>query len=141
MHMKKTSFEDLVQVMTTLRAPGGCPWDREQTHASLMRYLKEESEEVAEAVKNNDMENLEEELGDILLQILFHADIAKEAGHFDINDVLHTLKQKLVNRHPHVFGDEKGEKLTPQDVKNRWNELKAADKEKRRAERARRSHR
>lgn len=130
---KKATFDELVKVMATLRAPGGCPWDREQTHESLLRYLREETEEVAEAIANKDMENLEEELGDILLQVLFHANMARERGDFDITDVINTLHMKLVNRHPHVFEKGKTEELTPEEVKKRWNELKALDKEKRRA--------
>lgn len=127
--MKKTTFDDLIKLMAHLRSADGCPWDREQTHQSLTKYLKEESAEVIEAIEKNDMENLEEELGDLLLQILFHAQLASERGDFDIHHVLETLQSKLVNRHPHVFANEKGEKLSSQDVKDRWDELKRKDKE------------
>jgi tetrapyrrole methylase family protein / MazG family protein len=125
---KQTSFSDLVQIMKRLRGPNGCPWDREQTHLSLLKYLKEESAEVVAAIQKNDMENLSEELGDILLQILFHSQLAAEKGHFDIHDVLDTLKFKLVNRHPHVFGKNKKEKWTADDVRKRWKEIKAREK-------------
>ena len=131
MKKRKATFEELVKIMAKLRAPGGCPWDREQTHESLLKYLKEESEEVVQAVKNNDMENLEEELGDILLQVLFHSNMARERGDFDIYDVLTTLKSKLVGRHPHVFGKGKKEKLTAQQVKDQWDELKARERAQR----------
>jgi len=129
---KKATLSDLVRVMARLRAPGGCPWDRKQTHATLIKYLKEESLETIEAIKQNDMENLEEELGDVLLQILFHSQIASERGDFDMGDVLTTLKHKLVNRHPHVFDHrQKNKKLSAEDVIDRWKVLKANDKKKR----------
>ncbi len=124
----KTSFSDLVNVMKKLRAPGGCPWDRKQTHKSLIKYLREESKEMEQAIRKNDMANLEEEMGDVLLQILFHSQIASEKKLFDIYDVLETLKVKLTLRHPHVFGDKKGEKWTAQDVVDRWDEIKAREK-------------
>ncbi|MCB4756887.1 MAG: hypothetical protein LHV69_07650 [Elusimicrobia bacterium] len=126
---RKTTFNDLVAVMARLRAPGGCPWDRAQTHRSLLKYLKEETKEVFDAVAKNDFKNLREELGDILLQILFHSDMAREEGHFTIDDVLEVLKRKLVHRHPHVFGKSRKEKLTPADVKRRWATLKLMEKE------------
>lgn len=99
------NFEDLVEIMRKLRAPGGCPWDAEQTHESLTRYLLEESYEVIEAIESGSQANLKEELGDLLLQPVFHAAIAEEAGEFTISDVVNTLCKKLVRRHPHVFGD------------------------------------
>lgn len=114
--------------MARLRAPGGCPWDREQTHASLLRYLKEESKEVCDAVKKKDWKNLQEELGDVLLQILFHSNIARERGEFDIKDVMTTLRNKLIRRHPHVFGKGKKENLTAAEVKRRWKKIKEKEK-------------
>ncbi len=126
--MPKTTFNDLIKIMSRLRAPGGCPWDRKQTHESLLKYLREESKEVEHAVRKKDPVNLEEELGDVLLQILFHAQIAKDNGQFDIHDVLDTLKIKLTLRHPHVFGDKRGEKWTAEDVVDRWDEIKAREK-------------
>jgi len=128
---KKTTFGDLVKIMARLRAPGGCPWDRVQTHRSLLKYLKEESREVYEAVAKKDFPNLKEELGDILLQVLFHSEIAAEEGHFTVDDVLATLKRKLIGRHPHVFAKGKKEKLTPEEVKNRWGKIKAREKKRR----------
>jgi len=98
-------FEELIAIMKRLRGPGGCPWDAEQTHESLMRYLLEETCEVIEAVDTQSLDHLKEELGDLLLQPVFHAAIAEEAGSFTINDVIRTLCEKLVRRHPHVFGD------------------------------------
>lgn len=126
--MKKNAFKDLVAVMDKLRSPGGCPWDREQTHKSLIKYLREETKELEQAIRKGDMANLEEELGDVLLQILFHSRIASEKKIFDIYDVIETLKMKLTLRHPHVFGDNKGEKWTAQDVVDRWDEIKAREK-------------
>jgi len=126
---RKANFKDVVGVMAKLRAPGGCPWDREQTHKSLLKYLREETSEVCEAVKKRDPENLCEELGDVLLQVLFHADIAEEAGKFDIYDVLTRLKSKLIRRHPHVFTNGKRKKkLTADEVLKKWNEIKAMEK-------------
>jgi tetrapyrrole methylase family protein / MazG family protein len=96
---------DLVRVMARLRAPGGCPWDREQDHRSLARHLLEEAHEVLDAIDANDTERLREELGDLLLQVVFHAEMAREAGHFDVDDVAEGIVRKLIRRHPHVFGD------------------------------------
>lgn len=117
--------------MARLRAPGGCPWDRKQTHSSLLRYLKEESQEVCSAVRKKDWMNLKEELGDVLLQILFHSEIAKERGDFDIYDVIGTLNSKLIRRHPHVFGRGKKEKLTAAEVKRRWKIIKEKERHSR----------
>jgi len=100
-----TAFARLVAIMARLRAPGGCPWDREQSHASLAIHLLEESHEVLDAIDRNDMVDLEEELGDVLLQLVFHAQLAAEAGSFEIGDVVEELVAKLVYRHPHIFGD------------------------------------
>ena len=125
--MSKATFPELVKIMARLRAPGGCPWDREQTHASLLRYLTEEAEEVKIAVRKKDWPNLKEELGDVLLQILFHSNIARERGAFDITDVMTTLRNKLVRRHPHVFGKGKKETLTAAEVKRRWKRIKAQE--------------
>jgi tetrapyrrole methylase family protein / MazG family protein len=129
---KKTTFNDLVKIMAKLRAPGGCPWDRVQTHESLLKYLKEETLEVCVAVKKKDFPNLAEELGDILLQVLFHANIAREKGHFSIDDVLATLKRKLIVRHPHVFQKGFKETLSPDEVKKRWGLIKERERKKNR---------
>jgi tetrapyrrole methylase family protein/MazG family protein len=119
-------FEELVRIMARLRAPGGCPWDRKQTHRSLLRYLREESKEVERAVRSRDWANLQDELGDLLLQVLFHAEIASGAGRFDIKDVMGNLRKKLVRRHPHVFGRATGIR-TPRDVLKKWAQIKAAE--------------
>ena len=100
-----SNFDDLVAIMKRLRGPGGCPWDAEQTHESLTRYLLEETYEVIEAIEGNAPELLKEELGDLLLQPVFHAAIAEEQNRFSMNDVIATLCDKLIRRHPHVFGD------------------------------------
>jgi len=120
-------FEDLVAVQARLRAPGGCPWDREQTHETLRTYLIEESYEVLDAIENGNAEDLAEELGDLLLQILFHADMARETGAFDISDVITGIHDKMVRRHPHVFGDVKAE--TSGEVLKNWAQLKAKEKQ------------
>jgi MazG family protein len=127
--MSKT-FDDLVSVMARLRAPGGCPWDREQTYRSLSQYLLEEAHEtfdaIQEADETGDTTNLKEELGDLLLQVVFHATIGAERGDFTIDDVAAGVTNKLVLRHPHVFGDAKMEKA--QDVLDNWDKLKAAER-------------
>ena len=109
---KKVRFSELVRIMARLRGTNGCPWDKEQTHESLLKYLREETEETVHAVRSGDPENLAEELGDVLLQILFHSQIAAESGRFSIDDVLAILRDKLVRRHPHVFGKGKKEKIS-----------------------------
>ncbi len=123
---------DVVAVMDRLRSPGGCPWDAEQTHASLTRYLLEETYEVLDAVDaleagvDGAEADLAEELGDVLLQVVFHARVAAERGAFDVDDVAAGLAAKLVRRHPHVFADE--QVRTGDAVQARWDELKAAEK-------------
>ena len=115
-------FTDLVELMATLRSENGCPWDREQTHESLKVCLEEESGEVLEAIDSGNPESLCEELGDVLLQVLFHAQLASEAGDFTIGDVLRVLRDKLVERHPHVFGEEKLQ--TAAEVLEAWEAIK-----------------
>src|SRR5436853_3440800 len=102
-------FERAVNIMARLRAPGGCPWDREQTVDSIKPYTLEETYEVFEAIENRDWHELPGELGDLLLQVLFYSEMAREAGHFSIDDVLDRLSNKLVDRHPHVFGEVKAD--------------------------------
>ena len=122
-------FERAVGIMARLRAPGGCPWDREQTFDSIKPYTLEETYEVLEAIDHRDWDELTGELGDLLLQVLFYAEMAKEENRFGIDDVLDRLSNKLVDRHPHVFGDVKAE--TSSDVLRNWEALKAEEKKKR----------
>src|ERR1700723_149285 len=119
-------FERAVQIMARLRAPGGCPWDREQTFDTIKPYTLEEAYEVLEAIDNRDWPELTGELGDLLLQVLFYSQLAGEEGHFSIDDVLDRLSTKLVNRHPHVFGDVKAD--TSAEVKRNWDALKRQEK-------------
>jgi len=124
------SFDELVAVMQRLRAPGGCPWDHEQTYASLSQYLLEEAFEtfdaIQEAAATGNTTNLREELGDLLLQVVFHATIGAERGDFTIDDVSAGVTQKLILRHPHVFGDKK--LAGAQDVLDNWDQLKADER-------------
>ena len=122
-------FERAVAIMERLRAPGGCPWDREQTFDSIKPYTLEETYEVLEAIDNRDWPELAGELGDLLLQVLFYAEMAKEQSSFSIDDVLDRLSTKLINRHPHVFGDVKAD--TSAEVKRNWEALKVEEKKKR----------
>ncbi len=119
-------FQTLVDIVARLRAPGGCPWDREQTHESLKRTLLEEAHEVLEAVDSTDPALLTEELGDLLVQIAFHADIAREAGHFEMGDVVERINRKLIRRHPHVFGD--ATVADAREVERNWERIKAEER-------------
>jgi MazG family protein len=124
------SFDELVAVMARLRAPGGCPWDHEQTYASLAQYLLEEAYEtfdaIQEADQTGDTANLREELGDLLLQVVFHSTIGAERGDFTIDDVSDGVTQKLILRHPHVFGDANFARA--EDVLDNWDQLKADER-------------
>ncbi len=122
-------FERAVAIMERLRAPGGCPWDREQTFDSIKPYTLEETYEVLEAIDNRDWPELAGELGDLLLQVLFYAEMAKEQSSFSIDDVLDRLSGKLINRHPHVFGNVKAD--TSADVKRNWEALKIEERKQR----------
>ena len=127
--MEYKNLEELISVIAKLRAPDGCPWDREQTHSSLRPNMIEEAYEAVDAIDDNDIPHLREELGDVLLQVLLHSQIASENGEFNIEDVAKELKDKLIHRHPHVFG---GAHLdTPDEVKKAWDELKAEEKTER----------
>ncbi len=124
------SFDELIDVMSRLRAPGGCPWDHEQTYASLARYLLEEAYEtfdaIQEADQTGDTANLREELGDLLLQVVFHSTIGAERGDFTMDDVAEGVTQKLILRHPHVFGDANFARA--EDVLDNWDQLKADER-------------
>ena len=117
----------LLDIMEALRTPGsGCPWDLEQTFASIAPYTVEEAYEVVDAIERGDLADLKDELGDLLLQVVFHARIAQEAGHFAFPDVVEAITAKMIRRHPHVFGDAKD--LTPAEVKGLWSSIKAQEK-------------
>ncbi len=122
-------FEHLVQIMARLRAPDGCPWDQEQSHESLKKYLIEEAYELLESIDGKDDAAMTEECGDVLLQVVFHAQIAKDEGRFTIDDVIDSISNKLVRRHPHVFGDR--EAHDAEEVLRNWE----ADKQKEKPER------
>jgi MazG family protein len=119
-------LDEFILTIARLRAPDGCPWDREQTHATLARYLLEEAYEVLEAIHLDSPPKLQEELGDLLLQIVLNSQIAKENGHFDIETVARSINEKMINRHPHVFGDSKLN--TADEVVTQWDELKEREK-------------
>ncbi len=119
-------FQSLIDVVARLRGPGGCPWDAEQTHESLKRNLLEECYEALEAIDGGEPQELAEELGDILVQVAFHADIARAAGEFDIADVLTAINRKLIRRHPHVFAD--GTATDARQVERNWEQLKAEER-------------
>ena len=126
---KVEKFLELVDIFKKLRGKNGCAWDKKQTNKTLMKYLFEESEELKQAVRKNDIENIKEELGDVLLQVIFHAQIAKENKWFDIYDVIDVLNKKLIRRHPHVFGKSKAK--TPREITIQWNNIKKKEKAKR----------
>ena len=119
-------FDELVEIVDALRSENGCKWDRAQTHETLKKCLMDESEEVLEAVDNQDDENLCEELGDVLLQVLMNAQIAKERGAFTVDDVIQGISEKLIRRHPHVFGDEVVE--NEEQALALWRKVKAKEK-------------
>ncbi len=120
------NFDDLVKIMKYLRAPDGCPWDRVQTHESIRSNFIEETYEVIEAIDNKDSELLKEELGDVLLQVVFHSEMSAEENEFDINDVINGVCKKLVERHPHVFGDVKAK--NSEEALDSWNSVKMVKK-------------
>lgn len=126
MNNGKYTFEDFVRIMERLTAPDGCPWDRIQTHESLKRYMIEECYEAIEAINKNDSANLCEELGDILLQVVFHSLLAKKEGSFDLDDVINGVSIKMINRHRHIFGDANAD--TPDEVLRSWEDIKKEEK-------------
>ena len=123
---KRYTYQELLEIVAELRSDHGCPWDRKQTHESMIKCLREESEEVIEAIEKQDDENLCEELGYVMLQVLMHSQIAAEENRFTIEDVVDMLAKKLVRRHPHVFGDQKA--LTAEEGLASWNAVKAREK-------------
>ena len=123
------SFQDLTDIIAKLRSDEGCPWDREQTYESLKKCLADEAQEVYEAVDNQDMDNLCEELGDVLLQVMLNSQIAREEGAFTIDDVIDGLCRKMIRRHPHVFGDVKVS--SGEEGLALWNAIKAQEKAER----------
>src|SRR5271170_608041 len=117
----------LIEIMAALRTPKtGCPWDLQQSFATIAPYTLEEAYEVADAIARNDLADLEDELGDLLLQVVFHARMAQEQGAFDFGDVVEAITAKLIRRHPHVFGDKRA--ADPQAVKGQWEDIKAQEK-------------
>lgn len=123
----KYDFEDLIEIIAKLRAPGGCPWDREQTHESIKKNLIEEGYELIEALESGDGAKMADESGDLLLQIVFHANIGREAGEYDILDVTDAVCRKMIHRHPHVFGDTQAD--TSEEVLRNWDAIKRGDRE------------
>lgn len=131
MEKKYKNLEELIDVVAKLRAPDGCPWDREQTHTSLRPNMLEEAYEAVDAIDENDMTHLREELGDVLLQVLLHSQIASESNEFTLDDVAKELKEKLIHRHPHVFGTAKINNAD--DVLKTWDKLKSEEKTERKS--------
>ncbi len=130
-YSRVSEIQRLREIVEKLRAPDGCPWDQEQTHDSLVRCLIEEVSETLEAIDKEDYELMEEELGDLLLQVVFHALLAEEKSKFDLEDVARGINEKLIRRHPHVFGDEDDRMKTADEVLNRWEKIKAEEKRSR----------
>ena len=121
-----TALDELRQTMARLRAPDGCPWDREQTHQTLTRCLIDECSELLETIDKNDLPHMREELGDVLIQVVFHAQLAAERGDFNFDDVAHDINAKLIRRHPHVFGDGRADNSA--EVIEVWEKVKAGEK-------------
>jgi ATP diphosphatase len=127
-----SDISQLIEIMAALRTPGsGCPWDLQQTFATIAPYTIEEANEVADAIARNDIDDLRDELGDLLLQVVFHARMAEEQRAFDFGDVVESITRKLIRRHPHVFGDVRG--MSPDDVKQLWDKIKAEERAERHA--------
>ncbi len=126
---EKHDMAELLEIVSILRCPEGCPWDREQTHETLKKCFADETEEVLQAIDNGDDRNLCEELGDVLLQVLLNSEIAKERGAFDFSDVVQTLSDKMIRRHPHVFGDVKAPE-SGEEALALWREVKQKEKER-----------
>jgi MazG family protein len=122
----KTKFNELKRIFERLHGPKGCMWDKRQTHRSLLPYLREESEELIEAVRSGDSSHIREELGDVLLQVMFHSQIASKSGRFDVEDVIDHLIKKLKRRHPHIFG--KAKMKSVKDIVVNWHRIKRAER-------------
>jgi MazG family protein len=127
-----SAIDELRHTIARLRGPGGCPWDQEQTHQSLARCLVDECSELLDTIDRLDLPHMREELGDVLIQVMFHAQLAEEAGQFDLEDVAREVDEKLVRRHPHVFGDNRLE--TSAQVLTQWEQIKAVEKKARGAD-------
>lgn len=123
---EKYTFDELVEIIAALRAPGGCPWDREQTHESIRKSVVEEAYELVEAIDGKNPMKIADESGDVLLQVVLHAQIAKDNGEYDINDVTDAISRKMIHRHPHVFGDASAK--NSEEVLNKWDAIKRADR-------------
>lgn len=127
---RKSGFGELKRVFETLHGPKGCMWDKKQTHRSLIPYLREESDEFIDAMRNGDHSHMKEELGDILLQVMFHSQIASKEGKFDIEDVIDCLVRKLKRRHPHVFGSSPVRVRSIDDIITNWHRIEARERKK-----------
>lgn len=125
---RSPALRSLEKIMKTLLAPGGCPWDRRQSHATLVKYLHEEAGEVGRAVRKKDWANLKEELGDVLLQVVFHSALARRDGRFGLGDVIKSINAKMVRRHPHVFAGGSEKFSTPAQVLRQWKLIKKGEK-------------
>lgn len=119
-------FKSFVEIVQALRGPDGCPWDKKQSHSTLTQYAIEEAHELVEAIENGSTSDIKEELGDVLLQVVLHSEIARQSGSFDIQDVIETISQKMVRRHPHVFGN--AQATTQEEIKANWEKIKTAEK-------------
>ena len=122
----KYTFDDLVKIIEILRAPGGCPWDREQTHESIRKNVVEEAYEMVEAIDSRNEDKIADESGDVLLQVVLHAQIAKDDGNYDINDVTDIISRKMIHRHPHVFGSTSVK--NSDEVLQKWDAIKRSDR-------------
>lgn len=121
-------FDEFINTTKALLGENGCPWDKKQTHLSLIKNMREETEEAVAAIEKGDFENLQEELGDVLLQVVFHANLAEKEAKFTLEDVVRGINDKLIRRHPHVFGNLPAA-ATPEEALQRWRDIKAKEKE------------
>jgi len=124
--MGKYKFYDLVEIVRKLRGEKGCPWDKKQTHKSLIKHLKEETEELIKEIEKDNIRGIKDELGDVLLQVVFHTQIEKEKGNFDIDDVIDSICRKMIRRHPHVFGNLKVK--NEKEIEKNWENIKKGEK-------------